>query len=125
VPLVGTHWVLSEVGGSALPRVAGEQPWLELRPELGRAQGFSGCNRFTGRYELGADGLRLAEMATTRMFCVGRMDVEQAFLDALNRATDYRIDGVDLALLAGGETLAWFREGVAPEAAGPPGAAPR
>ena len=113
VPLVGTRWVLSEIGGTAPPRLPGaEQPWLELRSELGRAQGFGGCNRFTGRYELGPDGLRIGEVATTRMFCVGRMDVEDAFTGVLARVTGYRIDGADLALTGNGATLAWFREGV-------------
>jgi copper homeostasis protein (lipoprotein) len=114
IPLVGTYWVLTEVAGSAPPRVAGEQPWLELRSELGRVQGFTGCNRMSGRYELGADGLRLRDVATTRAFCVGRMDVEDALVDALNRATGYRIDGINMALVSGQQTLAWFQEGVAP-----------
>jgi copper homeostasis protein (lipoprotein) len=111
VPLVGTRWLLTQIGGSLPPRATGEQPWLELRPELGRAQGFSGCNRFSGRYELVPDGLRFTQVATTRMFCVGRMDLEEAFTGVLGRVTGYRIDGVDLALTGNGETLAWFREG--------------
>lgn len=114
IPLVGTRWMLTEVSGSAPPRVAGEQPWIEMRPELGRLQGFSGCNRFSGRYELNANGLRFAEVATTRMFCVGRMDVEEALLDALNRTTGHRIDGVNMALTNGSDVLAWFQESPAP-----------
>lgn len=114
LPLVGTHWMLTEVAGSTPPRVAGEQPWLELRPELGRVQGFTGCNRLNGRYELGADGLTLRDIATTRAFCVGRMDVEDALVNALSQATGYRIEGTNMALMNNQQVLAWFQEGVAP-----------
>ena len=41
-------------GGAAV--VEGERPDAAtvVRPELGRAQGFTGCNRFNGRYTLDA-----------------------------------------------------------------------
>jgi len=115
LPLAGTRWVLSELNGSVMPPFAGGgPPWLLLDAAAGRVQGFGGCNRFSGGYRLEPGRVRFGDLATTQMFCVNYMDVEQAFLGALARADGYRIDGADLALTAGGRTLGWFREGTAP-----------
>lgn len=111
-PLEGTRWLLSELEGRA-PAPTGDRPAPDLTLAAGvmRAQGSTGCNRFTGSYEIGGAALRFGPAATTRMACPapGVMEQEQRFLEALRLTTAYRIEGDVLTLLAGERVLARFR----------------
>jgi uncharacterized lipoprotein NlpE involved in copper resistance/heat shock protein HslJ len=121
LPLLETRWELTAIGDSPVPALKGrDQPWLQLRRELGRMQGFSGCNRLMGAYEVAAGGLRLKDIATTRMYCVGSMDLEQAIVGALPAVTGYRIDGIELELTGPTGVVARLREYTPPVSA-PPG----
>lgn len=63
-----------------------------------RAAGNSGCNSFTGSYEL-KDGsrIRFSQMASTKMACMD-MTIEQEFLNILQSADSYWFDGATLVL---------------------------
>jgi len=88
-----THWTLSawqraDGTARAVPSggASGEPLTLDLSTEGGQrhASGFSGCNRFAGRYVLKDGLLSFGTLAGTRMACVGPgADIEPAFLDAL------------------------------------------
>ncbi|VXB74714.1 Heat-shock protein (fragment) [Burkholderia sp. 8Y] len=89
-----THWELTnwtEANGQprALPgRAVGSQPiTLDFSTESGRrrASGFSGCNRYTGAYDLKDGKLSFGPLAGTRMACASSVGgaVEQPYLDAL------------------------------------------
>lgn len=65
------------------------RPTLVLSTATGqrRAQGFAGCNRFKGTYELKGGMLSFGPLVTTRIGCGGsRNALEQAYLDALAHA---------------------------------------
>jgi heat shock protein HslJ len=71
--------------------------------------GSGGCNRLTGTYTLEGDGLAFSQMAGTRMVCLGGMEQEQAFYDALGRAATWRVEGEQLELSdASGNVIARF-----------------
>ena len=83
---------------------------LRLDRQGRRAQGFAGCNRFIGGYELEGQSLRFLQLATTRMACPDGMEQEQAFLKALESTTGWNILGEHLELYSqGGELLARFK----------------
>ena len=80
-----------------------------------RAAGFSGCNRYSGKYEsentTGPDGsLTIGPIIGTRMACpTGRGDIEGPYLAMLARVTAYRLREGTLTLLAGEEIIASFK----------------
>lgn len=68
---------------------------LDVRPTLvlstasgqRRAQGFAGCNRFSGTYSLKEGLLAFGPLVATRMACGNARDaLERAYLDALTHA---------------------------------------
>jgi len=101
-PLEGTLWSLVALPGArAVP--AGARATLVLDPEARTASGSTGCNRFTGRYDLQGGRLTVGITATTRMACPEALVALDAdFLDALRVAGSYRFVGAFLELL--GET---------------------
>ncbi len=55
----------------------------------GQVFGDSGCNRFMGSYKVKGDRLTIGPLASTMMFCEGKMDAEQSFLTKLQAAVGY------------------------------------
>lgn len=89
-PVVGERWNLLLVGTNerlSLP----ETPFFRIG-EDGRVSGHDGCNRFTGRVQLG-DNERIAfsEIASTRMACPVQEDVQRVTA-MLENAYRYLID---------------------------------
>ena len=106
-----TYWKLVQLGKNPV-LVAPNRVEIHLRLDRQgrRAQGFAGCNRFIGGYELEGQSLRFLQLATTRMACPDGMEQEQAFLKALESTTGWNILGEHLELYSqGGELLARFK----------------
>jgi heat shock protein HslJ len=88
--VVGERWNLLLVGTDerlSLP----ETPFFRIG-EDGRVSGHDGCNRFTGRVQLG-DNERIAfsELASTRMACPNQQSVQRV-TGMLENAYRYLID---------------------------------
>lgn len=98
--LAGLMWKVTEIGGQPVP--ADVTPTIGFADD-GTASGMSGCNRFTGRYELTGEGLAFGPLAMTRMACPEPQSAtERAMGTAL--ATITRFDMAEdgrLILLAG------------------------
>jgi len=104
--LVNTYWKLVEIGGQPATLGAGDRELhMVLTSEGARVSGFSGCNRFTGLYELTDSQLRFKSVASTRMACMEGMDQEKRFLEALGEVVRFTINGDSLALYTGDERL--------------------
>ena len=56
----------------------------------GKVYGDSGCNRFTGGYKVKGDRITISPLASTMMFCEGKMDAEAAFLNKLQAAVSFQ-----------------------------------
>lgn len=70
--LVGTEWRLEGLVEGLGPDGAVSSVWGEPTLQLsddGTLAGDTGCNRFTGSYELEGTSLRVGPLATTRMAC--------------------------------------------------------
>lgn len=70
--------------------------------------GTGGCNHFTGGFSATASGgLTLSQVASTRMFCIHDMEIEDRFFSIFDKVHEYRISDGTLSLISqGGTTLA-------------------
>jgi heat shock protein HslJ len=97
--LEGTEWRLVDIGGQPSPAGADttRHPGFTLLAEGRKVQGSAGCNRMTGRYQLDGQKLKFGPLVTTRMACPA-MQIETAFLKALEATTRYEVSGSSLTL---------------------------
>lgn len=101
-------WIVTAISGTALDN---DRSRFELTD--GRIAGSSGCNRFTGSFEMAAGGaLKAGVMAATKMACPEPfMAQEQTFFRALETAAGWRWQDGDLILTdAAGETALRLRQ---------------
>jgi len=65
----------------------------------GKLTGHAGCNRFFASYEVSGERLRVGPIGATRMACEApAMELEAAFLAALEGADSFHRDGTVLQL---------------------------
>jgi heat shock protein HslJ len=64
----------------------------------GHVYGDSGCNRFTGGYTVKGSTLKVGPLASTMMFCEGKMDAEAVFLNKLQHVVSYSATDTTLKL---------------------------
>lgn len=109
-PLEGTTWKLVALAGKTITIRNDERaPTLTLDPSDQRAAGSGGCNQFGGSYTLKGDELGFGPLISTKMYCEGVMEQEQAYFTALEATRGWRVSGRELELTgAGGEVLARF-----------------
>jgi heat shock protein HslJ len=102
------RWELVSIRGEAVELAKeGDTPFLSFDKEKGSAGGNTGCNVFGGSYEEEAEGkIRIFDTVSTMRACIedNRMEVEREFMDALQSANRYEIDGTALKIFDG-ETL--------------------
>lgn len=95
----GITWYLAGLGQETMSQPVERRPHLLLDAEASSFSGFSGCNRFTGRYELDGANLSLGNAAVTRMACADSMALEDRFLAMLGRVNSWKRDGELLVFL--------------------------
>ena len=96
-PLENSHWRLVWVSGipDNIPNMP-KQPFLQMKN--GIASGSAGCNNYFGSYSFTQDSIHFSSMGSTKMFCAGKMDIEDNLYDALDKANLYKIHGIQLEL---------------------------
>lgn len=109
------QWDLTELGGLMVSDSLNQKPFIMFTAGVqNRVSGFSGCNRFSGSFELtGANGIRFSQMVSTKMACPS-MDVETKFLDAVQSATNWTLNIDDLSFSNGSNVTARFRRAEVP-----------
>jgi copper homeostasis protein (lipoprotein) len=112
VPLTGTIWRLTQIGGQLVDNPAGDRAAnIQLQSENARVTGFAGCNRMFGGYSLNGEMLKFGQVGATKMACLeeGRMQLESRFFETLSQVARWKITDSTLELLDdGGQTLATF-----------------
>ena len=108
VSIAPSEWALIELDNQPLPALS-QAPTLALA-EDGKANGFAGCNQFSGTYTLAAGQLTFSPLAATRMFCGETMDLEQQYLSALGSTRTYRQTANSLELVGDKGTVARFQK---------------
>jgi uncharacterized lipoprotein YbaY/heat shock protein HslJ len=88
-----------------------DAPNIEFDRAQKRVSGSSGCNRFTGAFEIDGSALRLSRIAGTRRACLDAelQRVETSFLKLLGTATRFEVQGDTLRLYAGERSVLVFR----------------
>lgn len=113
VPLLDTHWRLVQLGAQLVdnPPGAGEAH-IVLGSTNNAVTGNGGCNRFFGHYALENDMLKFDGLGGTKMFCEGRMPLEQSLTNALLSTLTWKITGRSLELRdETGSAVATFEAG--------------
>jgi heat shock protein HslJ len=108
--LIDTQWKLAQLGEEIVTNPPGARAiHLVLQSQNQRVTGFAGCNLMMGRYVLSGDELKFDDMGGTKMFCEGRMEIEQRYLAMFDNVARWKITGNTLALLdADGKSVATF-----------------
>ncbi len=97
--LTGTYWRLVELEGKpAEPGAEDREIHLVLEADIEKVRGYAGCNNFTGGFETDGQSLSFGPVAATRRACIGNMDQELDFLNALDRTERYTLTGDELVL---------------------------
>jgi len=96
--LANTRWRPTRIGDrDVVVSARDREPWIVLEPRSKHVTGSGGCNRISGSYEADDGRLRFDRLVSTMMACPS-MDIESAFLRALNAARRYRVQGRTLEL---------------------------
>lgn len=107
LPLEGTQWRLDTItaGTDAVSSVvANTEPALLLNG--GQASGDTGCNTFSGAYELDGASLTFGPLATTKMACSPDvMTQEAAILEAIGKVATWSVEEDRLTLADAEGTL--------------------
>ena len=95
-PFAGA-WKIVEVSGGAPPDIE-KTDFKTL--EKGRVGTSVGCNRIVGGMTVDGGRLAFSQMAATMMACPAPLDaVERSYLDALQEARSWRMEGGTLTFL--------------------------
>lgn len=99
--LLGGKWVLMELRGKTITKSEhfNKEPYLAFKAEDGTFFGHSGCNGFGGSVKQMTDfRIEFGPAMQTMMACVGIMDVENQFTEALKTADNYTVKNGVLSL---------------------------
>lgn len=109
--LSGTAWVVTGYNNgqqAVVSVIAGTELTADFGAD-GALSGSAGCNRYTATYEAAGTSLKIGPVGSTRMACAdpaGAMTQEMQFLQALETAATYRLDGGRLELRTADGALA-------------------
>ncbi|MGD9093381.1 MAG: META domain-containing protein [Anaerolineales bacterium] len=103
VGLTDVNWSLTSLNGQ--PLVPGTYINADF-DDGGNVGGTNGCNRYNGPYQAGGNSISIGPLMSTMMACPDIvMQQEQAYMAALQSASNYEISGDKLELSGEGFTL--------------------
>ena len=84
---------------------------LTLDYTTDKASGTGGCNRFNGPINIEDDAIQIGPLASTKMMCEGKSEIESQYFAALQAARSFTIDGGMLVLKDdGGKVVLKFKK---------------
>jgi heat shock protein HslJ len=97
--LSGTAWTATSVGGAFVD--ANSPPTMDFGAD-GKVSGTTGCNQYSGTYEVDGNEIAVGPLAMTMMLCEGSVgEQETLFGPALQGATTWAIDATGTLTLSG------------------------
>ncbi len=109
LPIQNKYWKLLRIEDvTIIPSEKLKDPNFILEKE-NKVVGFSGCNRFSGMYQIEGDAINFSQIDMMQMTCQETMPTEQAFQNVLQKTTHYKIQGEKLQLFSNTQVLASFR----------------
>ena len=105
--LTGNNWVLSSLlgGGLDASKFTSGLPFLNFM-DGGKLAGFTGCNNFSGSFQIDGTSLNLDPGAMTKKACKG--GGEDQFISLLIQAKNFKVAKDKLTLLDGAKELMSF-----------------
>ena len=85
-------WIAIELNGKAVDG-------LTLDYTADKASGTGGCNRFSGPINIEDDAIQIGPLASTKMMCEGKSEIESQYFAALEAARSFTIDGGGLLII--------------------------
>ena len=110
--LEGPTWVVQEmsVDGTMTAPIPENPPYAEFVD--GSVAGSSGCNTYSGGYEVSSDSMTIGPLAATLMACIGSLqDQESIYFGLLDRVDTFNVSDDELTLSAGDTILIRYTEG--------------
>jgi putative lipoprotein len=99
VSLENTTWKATRVNDKNVAANENQRaPYIVLQSADHRVAGSGGCNRITGTYSVEKQTIHFGPMASTMMACPNGMGTEKDFLQALDQAHTWKIQGSELEL---------------------------
>lgn len=93
ISLFQTEWELIRMGSSK-PKLTENENKVSIlfSKDNSHFTGFSGCNRYSGKYEIKRGNLTFDNVACTKMACPDiNMNFENNYLNALNKVNNFSI----------------------------------
>ena len=79
------RWVAIELSGKPV-----EGPTLDYTTD--RVSGTGGCNRFNGPISIEDDAIQIGPIASTKMMCEGKSEIEAQYFAALEAARSFVVE---------------------------------
>ena len=109
VSITNTEWRLVKLNAEDLSSV-NPPITLSLDEVQKKVNGFAGCNRFFGGYELNQSMLKFGNMGSTKMFCEDKSALEDKYFRALGEVQSFKSESDKLFLLAGSTVILEFKK---------------
>ncbi|WP_445116597.1 META domain-containing protein [Acinetobacter sp. WZC-1] len=100
--LQNKDWSMTHIGATEYandPATHTATPSIRFNAASMQVNGSDGCNRMAGTYLIKDNHLELGPLATTRMYCEGKMELANKYAEALDTVTGYQVYGRTLKLL--------------------------
>ncbi|MDF0652526.1 MAG: hypothetical protein CV081_04985 [Nitrospira sp. LK265] len=98
--LFETEWRLIKIEDRLVQAGSGPRAHVRFVSDGRKLEGFTGCNRLQGHYELAGRNVRFVGLATTRKLCPGLMELERAFVNGLERTRYWKAEDGRLVLMS-------------------------
>ena len=97
-PLLHDIWALESIGGEkiVIDETVKNLPVLEIYIKEERVHGNTSCNTINGKIKVDESEIKFYDIVTTEMACPDNL--EQRFLSALEKVTNYKIGKMRLYL---------------------------
>lgn len=98
--LFQTEWDLFKIGATK-PKLTATDNKISIlfSKDNSHFAGFSGCNRYSGKYDIKKEKLLFDNIISTKMACPETdMTFEESYLNALNKVNNFAINGDSLFL---------------------------
>jgi heat shock protein HslJ len=97
-------WVVVELNGKLV-----DGPTLDYTSD--KVSGTGGCNRFNGPISIEDDAIQIGPLASTKMMCEGKAEIESQYFAALEAARSFVLDNGMLVIKdEGGKVILKFKK---------------
>lgn len=110
--LANTTWELQMISQDGKQLVVSETVPTLTFTEKGEVNGFAGCNQYFGAYKVDENGISIMPSGSTKAFCQGVMELEDAFLRGLAEVKTYTLtdDKLELNCNIGSMTMQFVKK---------------